>query len=294
MEDNFALIETLEDIENNIITFESYMTSNNKKDKYRGYIEEGICFLPYLCENDIHFIPSKFAGYKNNSSEKHDLYNNEGRIGTDTNEAISGRNILGHKPAINNQMLLHYKHFCSKIDCKFKNKGAFGNPKKFWIPKDDTILLDKINAVDQRHVYEEDMKDILTFSTVSATERESLQRARIGQGKFRKDLIKLHKYCMITGCKDSRLLKASHIKPWQYSTNEERLNPYNGLLLSATYDLLFDKGLISFAANGILIISTQIAEEDMIALSIDKNCKINMHEENNRFLDWHRKHVFLK
>jgi putative restriction endonuclease len=48
---------------------------------------------------------------------------------------------------------------------------------------------------------------------------------------------------------------ASHIKPWCESTNEERLNGENGLLLTPSIDHLFDRGFISFEDNGELLIS---------------------------------------
>ena len=56
--------------------------------------------------------------------------------------------------------------------------------------------------------------------------------------------------CIITGLDHPKLLVASHIKPWAVSTNAERLSVDNGLLLSATYDRLFDCGLITFKKTG--------------------------------------------
>ncbi|NYT27659.1 MAG: HNH endonuclease [Candidatus Thiodubiliella endoseptemdiera] len=46
---------------------------------------------------------------------------------------------------------------------------------------------------------------------------------------------------------NSRLLTAGHIKPWSHSSNEEKLNPKNGILLSPLFDKLFDMrvGLIT-------------------------------------------------
>jgi hypothetical protein len=43
------------------------------------------------------------------------------------------------------------------------------------------------------------------------------------------------------------VLRASHIKPWAKSTNRERLNAENGIMLAAHVDALFGRGLMSFA-----------------------------------------------
>jgi putative restriction endonuclease len=50
-------------------------------------------------------------------------------------------------------------------------------------------------------------------------------------------------------------LVASHCKPWRDSSNEERINGENGLLLTPTIDHLFDRGFIGFEDNGTLILS---------------------------------------
>jgi hypothetical protein len=81
------------------------------------------------------------------------------------------------------------------------------------------------------------------------TERESYIMARIGQGKFRAGVIAawgLSETCALTGIAISALLTASHIKPWKDSTDEERMDPMNGLMLAAHADRLFDRHLLSF------------------------------------------------
>lgn len=59
----------------------------------------------------------------------------------------------------------------------------------------------------------------------------------------------------ITGVDNPVHLIASHCKPWRDTTNEERLNGENGLLLTPSIDHLFDRGFIGFEDNGKLIIS---------------------------------------
>lgn len=64
--------------------------------------------------------------------------------------------------------------------------------------------------------------------------------------------------CIITGIAVTKILIASHIKPWPVSNNKEKLSTENGLLLSPTYDKLFDTGLILFQDNERILLSKQI------------------------------------
>ena len=81
------------------------------------------------------------------------------------------------------------------------------------------------------------------------TERDQLAKARIGQGRFRADVAAKWgrgEVCALTGIAIPEMLIASHIKPWRDSSNSERLDPMNGLLLVAHADRLFDRHLMSF------------------------------------------------
>ena len=91
------------------------------------------------------------------------------------------------------------------------------------------------------------------------------------------------------------LLIASHIKPWSESSNEEKLDPYNGLLLLPNYDKLFDKHLISFDDDGKIIISPQIKKEEYKVLGISANDKLfNVFKQNKPYLKTHRKKFYDK
>ncbi|MEI3354623.1 MAG: hypothetical protein V8R49_06565 [Duodenibacillus massiliensis] len=68
-------------------------------------------------------------------------------------------------------------------------------------------------------VEEKDVKLIRDDSTISATVKETLVMARVGQGKYRNDLMKLWDgKCSVTGYKQPEFLIASHIKPWMWRT----------------------------------------------------------------------------
>jgi hypothetical protein len=89
---------------------------------------------------------------------------------------------------------------------------------------------------------------------ISVTERQTLIKARVGQGIYRTNLLALwERKCALTNCNVPCTLIASHAKSWADSSNVERLDPYNGLLLAATVDKLFDNGMISFSDDGGLL-----------------------------------------
>lgn len=132
-----------------------------------------------------------------------------------------------------------------------------------------------------------------TYKAIERTEMKAIVKSRIGQGRFRKALIEYWRGCAVTGCEETSILRASHIKPWRESTNEERLNPYNGLLLLPNLDALFDRGWISFTDEGIMLISSHITRTDMGILGLETELKIDrLAQPHFKFLDFHRNHVF--
>lgn len=128
------------------------------------------------------------------------------------------------------------------------------------------------------------------------TEREALRRSRVGQGKFREALLDYWQgHCAVSGFPAPDLLRASHIKPWRFASNSERLDPFNGLLLLPQYDALFDKGWISFSEDRTLLLSRAIAEENLPPLGIQAAAKLEKLDPQHRpYLKYHREHIFLR
>lgn len=132
-------------------------------------------------------------------------------------------------------------------------------------------------------------------TTIDTTEKQELVLARRGQGKFRRNLEQIEDCCRLTGVRDRRFLRASHIKPWRLcETNHERLDGYNGLLLTPTFDHLFDKGYISFSDDGAILISDRLPNEVRCSLGLAQavNAK-TLTEAHEKYLAFHRKGVFL-
>ena len=128
---------------------------------------------------------------------------------------------------------------------------------------------------------------------LETTETMTLAKARLGQGRFRKDVIQLWGSCAVTGFQRIAVLKASHIKPWKASTNNERLDPYNGFLLLPNFDTLFDKGLISFENNGKILVSSQLSDVEREFLSLHRGSGLRrVYPENAMYLEHHRNELF--
>ncbi|MCD8403891.1 HNH endonuclease [Tenacibaculum finnmarkense] len=140
---------------------------------------------------------------------------------------------------------------------------------------------------EKREIYKVKNKEKL-----SETEKENIILSRIGQGIFRKGLIKLYGKCCLSGFEFEKLLIASHIKPWKFSNNTERLDKYNGLLLQPTFDKLFDLGYITFSNLGKIKISSQI--KDLEVLGLTEEMKIVIHEKSFDYMEYHRKNIFVK
>ncbi len=128
------------------------------------------------------------------------------------------------------------------------------------------------------------------------TETQSLAMARVGQGEFRNQLLAYwESSCSVTGVNDKNLLRASHIKPWRDSQNNERLDKFNGLLLNPNLDLLFDKGFITFDGNGKIHISKQISKKNLDRLGVKDSMSLRRIDGGHKhFLDYHREKVFQK
>lgn len=152
--------------------------------------------------------------------------------------------------------------------------------QNFDISQDEVDLLNEIDNTD----------------SLSQTEKVQLVKSRIGQGVFRRNLILDCGFCPITGVDDSQFLIASHIKPWRNSNNFERLHQKNGLLLTPTYDKLFDKGFISFDENKNMIVSTNISQINCSRLNLrnDFNIPLLPIEGREVFLEYHRDVIFKK
>jgi HNH endonuclease len=140
-------------------------------------------------------------------------------------------------------------------------------------------------------------REVANDATVLETDRVAIIRARNGQGLFRDRVSQIESRCRITGVDNPAHLVASHCKPWRDSTNEERLNGENGLLLTPSIDHLFDRGFIGFEDNGTLIISPVAHRPSLQRMGIEITQTINVGgftTDQRQFLDFHRNAILLQ
>jgi len=141
----------------------------------------------------------------------------------------------------------------------------------------------------------DDLRPLLQ-SKSDSTVREALISARVGQGPFRAQVLKLWSgKCAVTGASTLDAVRASHIKPWRHADNSERLDPNNGLPLIANLDALFDAGLISFDASGTLHISPLIDQRDIKTFALEgARLARAPNRETAAYLEFHYSQIFRK
>lgn len=135
-----------------------------------------------------------------------------------------------------------------------------------------------------------------SLANLPETERSAVVKSRLGQGIFRQQLVEYWQGCAVTGAKLIQILRASHIKPWRAATNAERLDRFNGLLLSPTLDAAFDCGLVTFDKNGKIEIAPDLSGQSAYELHISPKMRIDprrLRSEHEPYLAYHREHVFV-
>lgn len=137
-------------------------------------------------------------------------------------------------------------------------------------------------------------ESVIEEKEINEEKKIELYKSRIGQGKFRQKLLDESSECIITRVNDERIIIASHIKPWSVSNDKERLDHYNGLALTPTYDRLFDQGFISFEENGKILISPYISPLNIkkLGLKPNKTYSIQNSDKREKYLEYHRKEIF--
>jgi 5-methylcytosine-specific restriction protein A len=134
------------------------------------------------------------------------------------------------------------------------------------------------------------------FRKPNPTEREGIVLSRVGQGAYRKSIINIwENRCAITEFDNPKILIASHIVPWRDANDVERLDVHNGILLSPTYDALFDRHLISFDEHGKILLSKEIKNSSGHKIGLTgKESLAKSHDGLQEYLERHREVFALK
>lgn len=134
----------------------------------------------------------------------------------------------------------------------------------------------------------DDLRSIVESNTETTTQQQ-LINARLGQGGYREALIELYGgKCVVTGLAVKEALRASHVKPWRASSDRERLDARNGLLLAATVDALFDRYLLTFTDDGRLLVCSSVNDAALTLIGITPNVRIDLSRETRTYMRWHR------
>ena len=116
----------------------------------------------------------------------------------------------------------------------------------------------------------------------------------IAQRLFRGNLLRLWEgACAVTGVREPRVLRSSHIKPWAEATVQEKVDHFNGLLLVPNLDSLFNEGLISFKNDGRMLVSTDWRPDDQRRMHVTTELHLrSVHAESQPYLEFHRDVLF--
>lgn len=194
-----------------------------------------------------------------------------------------------------NQRSYPLNNFCS---------AALKSLKKYFEYEEEVLAADRI--VSQETNPQTISKKLIDYFDITkeGEDQLSIAKRRKGQDYFRRMI--LYNYggrCALTGINVPQLLLASHIIPWADKSHQnDRLNPCNGICLSALYDKAFDKGFITISPDDYTIqLSSALREYEtqeyfdkqfgsfsgkQIAMPID-------YKPNRDFLAYHRDHVFM-
>ena len=156
------------------------------------------------------------------------------------------------------------------------------------------LFADYFGYIEHPYLVQKEKEEIADI--VDKTKQAIYYKARIGQGKYREDLLKQCPYCPITMVSDDRLLIASHIKPWAKSNEIEKLDPLNGFMLTPTFDFLFDRGFMSFTNDKKTILSPFLSKMtySKIGISDNKTFSLLPIEGREDYLEYHRQEILKK
>ena len=177
-----------------------------------------------------------------------------------------------------------------------REPGRFGEIHPFPEEAGRTLLevLDMMYLAHGRGVVGDALVEAMASSDLPDETVETLDQARFGNGAFRDAVVKVHgERCLLSGLATPELLHVSHLKSWVPSTDQERLDGENGLVLAPSQAVAFEKGLFTFAEDGTVMVSELLDPADAHRLGLSGATKIGVRGERQRgYLAYHREHYF--
>lgn len=231
-----------------------------------------------------------------------------GKLHSRTPEIIELANITGRSA---NSIAIRLSNFaaCDPYHKGRGVKGMVGGLKQcqpiwdeFFLNKESLVFeSEKILAAKENSTIEIKYRELLfDIGDLKGESKLREVKTRVNQNVFRQMVLANYsRNCAISGIDIPELLFASHIIPW--SKNEgERLNPENGICLSALYDQAFDKGLIGINENYQILLSNDLkkkSQQDFFGMYFShlENRTIRIPERykpNKVFLKYHLDEIF--
>jgi len=187
-------------------------------------------------------------------------------------------------------------------------KGGMNQVKPIWDEfisnQEELVFLSEQILAQREHTvietkYEDELKDL---KDIQGANKLRLVKTRVNQCVFRQMVLTNYTTkCAISNIDIPELLLASHIIPWSVD-EKQRLNPENGICLSALYDRAFDKGLIGISHNHEILLSPHLKKKKgtdyyQKHFAPIENQKINTaikYLPGEQFIEYHLEHVFNK
>lgn len=193
-----------------------------------------------------------------------------GKMHSTNKDVIHLANLIGRTP---NSIALRLVNFAS-VDPVLKArgiKGMDGGTKivqpiwdEFYHNREELVFLSEQILAQKENISIENKYQELLFDIKDLKGETAIRqvKTRVNQSVFRQMVLANYSAkCAITGIDIPELLLASHIMPWSKS-EEHRLNPENGICLSALYDKAYDKGIIGINNNYQIILSTSLKHKN--------------------------------
>lgn len=233
-----------------------------------------------------------------------------GKLHTGTREIKELATIIGRTPSsvamrLNNFASLDPYHIKRGIGgLKNISKGCVLIWNEFMTNREDLIYeAENLLAKKEHKTLEIKYKNLLEDMPLLVGEDRLRQiKTRVNQSVFRQFVLANYNYsCAISGINVPDLLVGSHIVPWSVNV-EERLNPENGLCLSAIHDRAFDRGLIGINTDLKILISkdlkqfskTPFYDEYFGQFEYKPLSKPRKYLPRKEFIEYHLEQVFQK
>jgi putative restriction endonuclease len=277
-------VSSVDEIIQNVLIFDQGKSGSREEKKFCQGRLKNVRHFVALPTGDVHiFAPGNFAMYADNDLIKRFGFGD--RSGGEPPRILEEFGTrVGSGDARHHELETEFLAACSGLGIQ---PSSHPSERTYWL----LIQEDGLPSDTQ----EQDEREILDDPNLSVTEKDALIKARRGQAPFGDRVrTRWQHACAVTGCRQTEVLRASHIKPWKDSTNTERLSYRNGVLLSANLDALFDKYLISFEDSGEMIISDRIAADERTRLGIPCRLRLPLSAEEKDFMEWHRRTMHNK